>query len=270
MPIIKLPSGHDLFYTVDDFTDPWAQAETVIFLHGLAEKGEAWRAWVPHFARDYRVVRPDQRGFGASTPMPEEFDWSMDVFADDLAHLASQLDLQRFHLVSAKLGGTIAIRFAAKYPQLVKSLSIVSAPVSLRQSLGSIIPGWVSQIREQGMRSWAASTMGSRLGSEMPVAGQEAWTTMMGESPPSSMLGIMAILADVDVTSDLEVLRCPVLVITTTGSLLGSVDAVRTWQQRIAGSELAVVDSDSYHVAAAKPDACAQKVLAFVRKHSDS
>jgi pimeloyl-ACP methyl ester carboxylesterase len=80
----------------------------------------------------------------------------------------------------------------------------------------------------------------------------------------------MAILADVDVTSDLEVLRCPVLVITTTGSLLGSVDAVRTWQQRIAGSELAVVDSDSYHVAAAKPDACAQKVLAFVQKHSDS
>jgi hypothetical protein len=56
----------------------------------------------------------------------------------------------------------------------------------------------------------------------------------------------------------------------TTGSLLGSVDAVRTWQQRIAGSELAVVDSDSYHVAAAKPDDCAQKVLAFVRKHSDS
>jgi pimeloyl-ACP methyl ester carboxylesterase len=112
--------------------------------------------------------------------------------------------------------------------------------------------------------------MGSRLGSAMPAAGQEAWTTMMAESPPSSMLGIMAILADVDVTSDLEMLRCPVLVVTTTGSLLGSVDAVRTWQQRIAGSELAVVDSDSYHVAAAKPDVCAQRVLAFLRKHSDS
>lgn len=270
MPIIKLPSGHDLFYTVDDFTDPWGEAETVIFLHGLAEKGEAWRAWVPHFARNYRVIRLDQRGFGASTPMPEEFDWSMDVFADDLAHVATQLNIRRFHLVSAKLGGTIAIRFAAKYLQMVMSLSIVSAPVSLRQSLGTAIPGWVSQIRTEGMRSWAASSMGSRLGSEMPAAGREAWTQMMGESPSSTMLGIMAGLADVDVTSDLGVLRCPVLVVTTTGSLLGSVDAVRAWQQRIAGSELAVVDSDSYHVAAAKPDICAQKVLTFVRKHSAS
>ena len=266
MPIIKLPSGHDLSYTVDDFTDPWADSDTVIFLHGLAEKGEAWRAWVPHFARDYRVIRLDQRGFGASTPMPEDFDWSMDVFADDLAYVAAPLKLRRFHLVSAKLGGTIAIRFAAKYPEMVKSLSIVSAPVSLRQSLGHVIPTWISQIKTQGMRSWAASTMGNRLGSEMPPAGREAWTDMMGECAESTMLGIMNILADVDVTSDLAILRCPVLVVTTTGSLLGSVDAVRTWQRRIAGSQLAIVDSDSYHVAAAKPDACAQEVLAFVRK----
>ena len=55
-----------LFYQLDDFTDPWTSADTVLFVHGFTENSEAWRAWVPHFARRYRVVRIDQRGFGQS------------------------------------------------------------------------------------------------------------------------------------------------------------------------------------------------------------
>jgi pimeloyl-ACP methyl ester carboxylesterase len=41
-----------------------------LFVHGLAESGEAWRGWVPYFSRRYRVARIDLRGFGRSTPMP--------------------------------------------------------------------------------------------------------------------------------------------------------------------------------------------------------
>jgi pimeloyl-ACP methyl ester carboxylesterase len=56
--------------------------------------------------------------------------------------LASELKLSSFHIVSAKFGGTVAMRFAAKYPQMVKLLSVVSSPTSLRKSLGKRIPSW--------------------------------------------------------------------------------------------------------------------------------
>ena len=154
MPIIKLPSGHDLFYTVDDFTDLWTQAETVVFLHGLAEKGEAWRAWVPHFARDYRVVRPDQRGFGASTPMPEEFDcpWT---FAD-LAHLASQLDLQRFTWCrrnSVERSPSVCRQVSAVGQVAVHSQRGFTQAKSQHGHTGMDLPN-----PEARMHSWAAST----------------------------------------------------------------------------------------------------------------
>jgi len=84
------PDGCKLYYRLDDFTDPWRASETVLFVHGLAESGEAWRAWVPHFARRYRVVRIDLRGFGRSTPMPADFNWTMDVLLDDLIALIMQ------------------------------------------------------------------------------------------------------------------------------------------------------------------------------------
>ena len=40
MPILKTP-GLDLYYEVDDFTDPWKPAETIPLLHGNCESGEA-------------------------------------------------------------------------------------------------------------------------------------------------------------------------------------------------------------------------------------
>jgi hypothetical protein len=53
------------------------------------------------------------------------------------------------------------------------------------------------------------------------------------------------------------------VVITTTGSGLGSVESVRAWQQTIPGSKLEVLPGDSYHVAATDADKCAQLVRAF-------
>ena len=80
-----------MHYEVDDFTDPWREPETVLLLHGNAESGDAWYGWVPHLARHYRVVRPDMRGFGASTPMPRDFPWTFDRLIEDFTSLMDRL-----------------------------------------------------------------------------------------------------------------------------------------------------------------------------------
>jgi 3-oxoadipate enol-lactonase len=64
------PDGCKIFYTIDDYTDPWRKAETILFVHGLAESGEAWRAWVPHFARHYRVYASTCAASAAPRPCP--------------------------------------------------------------------------------------------------------------------------------------------------------------------------------------------------------
>ena len=113
---------------IDDFTDPWQAADSILMLHGNAESGAVWFGWVPHLARHFRVVRPDMRGFGDSTPMPLDFQWSLDRIVDDYVELMRSLNIRRFHLVGAKLGGTVARRFAARYPELVRTLTVVGTP----------------------------------------------------------------------------------------------------------------------------------------------
>src|SRR5688572_24516944 len=87
MPTFKISPEHEMHYQVDDFTDPWETPETILLLHGNAESGAAWYGWVPHLARRFRVVRPDMRGFGASTPMPRDFAWTLDVIIADYVGL---------------------------------------------------------------------------------------------------------------------------------------------------------------------------------------
>src|SRR5437870_3808524 len=91
----------DMAYRVDDFSDPWRTAETVLMLHGNAESGLAWYGWVPTLARRCRVVRPDMRGFGESTAMPRDFAWTLDRLVEDFCALMDALGVARFHLVGA-------------------------------------------------------------------------------------------------------------------------------------------------------------------------
>ena len=97
-------------------------------LHGNAESGAVWFGWVPHLARHFRIIRPDMRGFGQSTPMAESFPWTLDVIVDDYVRLMDSLDIARFHLVGAKLGGTVARHFAARRPDMVQTLTLVGTP----------------------------------------------------------------------------------------------------------------------------------------------
>jgi 3-oxoadipate enol-lactonase len=267
MSRFRVSADCEIAYAVDDFTDPWAFSETVVMLHGLAESGAAWRGWVPHFAREYRVVRPDLRGFGQSTPMSPDYAWRHDQILDDVLSLLDHLGIEKAHVIGAKIGGTLAMLLAARNPQRLLSFAAVGAPVSLKSFSGQT-PVWRAQIRDQGVRPWAASTMEARLGTSLPKKAVDWWIDLMAATAPSTLEGFLQMVPTVDVTGDLPAIACRGLIVTTTLSPLGSVADVRRWQQTIPRSELAVIEGDSYHVAASAPDRCAEVVKAFVMKNN--
>ena len=263
MPHARVASDLDLHYLIDDYTDPWREPETILLLHGNAESSAVWFGWVPHLARRFRVVRTDMRGLGDSTPMPRDFPWSLDVIIDDFVSLMRVLGAERFHLVGAKLGGTIARRFAARHPQLVQTLTLAGTPPPL-YDVADHVRGLVQEFEKEGIGNWVRRTMNGRLGSRFPPEGVEWWTQLMSRTPVSTELGFTARIPTSDVTADLPRIACPTLVITTEGSALGSVEETRKWQQMIPHSSLLVLPGNSYHVAASDPDRCAQETLNFI------
>ena len=265
MPTFEAANGVRLHYLVDDFTDPWREAETVLLLHGNAESGLAWYAWVPLLARSFRVIRPDMRGYGASTPMPRDFPWTLDVIIDDHARLMDALGVQRFHLVGAKIGGIIARAFAARRPERVATLTVVGSPPPLRQG-AEHIPALTEEFETRGVEHWARRTMAGRLGDRFPPEGVEWWIRFMGRTAVSTILGFNATINYSDIRADVARIACPTLVITTDESSLASVEDTRAWQQAIPDSELLVLPGKSFHAAASDPARCAQATLDFIAR----
>jgi 3-oxoadipate enol-lactonase len=266
MPTIRIPPDLEMHYVVDDYTDPWLKPETILMLHGNAESSASWYAWVPTLARRYRVVRPDMRGFGASTPMPRDFPWTLDVIIDDYIRLMDTLNVERFHLVAAKIGGTIARAFAARRPARVQTLTVVGTPAPFRAGVDAEIPARLEEFEKHGVEHWARTNMAGRLGSTFPPEGVEWWAKFMGRTAVSTQVGFHSTIAIADIRADLPKITCPTLVITTENSGLGSVEETRAWQETIRDSELLVVPGNSYHVAASDAERCAQATLEFIAR----
>ena len=263
MSILKSP-GLEMYYEVDDFTDPWTKPETILLLHGNCESGAAWYGWVPHLARKFRVVRPDMRGFGRSTPMPRDFPWTIDGLIEDYVRLMDTLEIERFHLVGAKIGGTVARPFAARQAGRVLTLTVVGSPPPFREGAKERIPALVKDFETNGVEAWARRSMGGRLGARFPAEGVEWWTRYMGRTSLDTQIGFMSTIACADISDDIPNIRCPTLVITTEESGLASVEQNRAWQQKIADSRLLVLPGNSYHVAASDAEACATATMKFI------
>lgn len=261
--LIETAPGIRLHVRLDDFTDPWTPAPTVLMIHGLAESGEAFRAFVPALSRRARVARIDLRGYGESPAMPADHPWRFDALVEDVVRVIAALDVPRVHLVGGKIGGTIALAVAARHPHLVDRLAVLGAPASLRDMIART-PGWRAEIARDGVLAWVRGSNAGRMGTRMTPAQLEWWAQLMGRTAASTLDGFLQMVPNVDVTGEVQRIAAPTLVVTTTGSGLGSVDTVKAWQEKIVRSKLVVLDNDSYHVAASDPDETAALVRDFL------
>ena len=198
--------------------------------------------------------------------MPAGHAWSLDELTEDFCRLMDHLGIARFHLLGAKIGGTIARAFAARRPERLITLTVVGTPPPFRVGAAERVPELIRDFETHGVEYWARQNMGDRLGSGFPPEGVEWWAKFMGRTAVSTQLGFMGTIACADITADLPKIACPTLVITTEQSGLGTVEETRAWQRRIPDSELLVLPGNSYHVAATHADQAAAATLDFIAR----
>jgi len=99
---------------------------TVLLLHGKNFSGAYWEPTIRALtAEGFRVVVPDQIGFGKSTK-PEAFQFTFQVLADTTRALLDSLHIARLTVVGHSMGGMLATRFALMFPERVEKLVLVN------------------------------------------------------------------------------------------------------------------------------------------------
>ncbi len=107
-----------------------ANGRTVLLLHGKNFSGAYWAPVARSLAaQGFRVVMPDQIGFGKSSK-PVDFQYSFAALAAHTRALIEQLGIERVAVVGHSMGGMLATRYALLYGAHVQQLVLMN-PIGL-------------------------------------------------------------------------------------------------------------------------------------------
>src|SRR5258705_1005585 len=96
----------------------------VILLHGSGGEGARWMPTIAGLAPEFRVIAPDQIGWGASDkPLTI---YHSGVFAEFLARFMKEIGVPKAVLVGQSMGAGVALQMAVNYPQLVDRMVLVN------------------------------------------------------------------------------------------------------------------------------------------------
>ncbi len=106
--------------TTDDginlYVEETGSGTPIIFVHEFAGCYKSWEPQVRHFARSFRCITFNARGYPPSDVPDDVSKYSQDRAVDDIKNVMDALNLRQAHIVGLSMGGFAALHFAIKYP----------------------------------------------------------------------------------------------------------------------------------------------------------
>ena len=105
------------------------EGPAVVLLHGFPELAYSWRHVVPALvAAGYRVIVPDQRGYGVSSKPDDVGSYRLDRLSSDVVRILDALDVERAAVVGHDWGSIVAFATAILHPDRVERVASLNVP----------------------------------------------------------------------------------------------------------------------------------------------
>ncbi|MGB4952242.1 MAG: alpha/beta fold hydrolase [Rhizobiaceae bacterium] len=202
-----------------------------------------WGDFLGEFSSLCRLTRFDQRGTGLSDW--EVDDISEDRMIDDMLAVADAAGLKRFGLFGISQGAAFCIRFAAKYPERVKFLILLSGYARGRMMRGnSDAEQFYDAARAMVSSGWGSPSPIYRhffTSAYIPDATRaegESFDEMQRISTsPENAMRVMAMNAYMDACKDARTVSVPTLVLHMKGDMAVPISEGREIAREVSGAE---------------------------------
>jgi pimeloyl-ACP methyl ester carboxylesterase len=255
--------------------------EPVLLVHGQPGSSEDWEPVVADLAGDHRVLVVDRPGYGASALEVRSMEGNAELLADLVLARVGRPVVVAGH----SYGGGVALRMAARRPEAVAGLTLVSS-VGTRATvngvdhllaspgLGAILSGaglftlgrvlprvgaLVRHLPSAAAQRLRLSLPDDRYGAEVSRAGLRLWRSFLAEQ--------RALVAEIgDVEAAIGRVRVPTAVVTGTRDVVVPPGASAELAARIPGAELVVAARTGHFAARDAPAAVAAAVRRTARR----
>jgi pimeloyl-ACP methyl ester carboxylesterase len=259
--------GLRLAYCIDDYTDPWRNAPTLVMVHAAMGNARRFYAWIPHLARDFRVVRLELRGHGESE-IPGPTQLTFERLRQDVVELLDHLGIEKVHLMGSSAGAFVSQSVAAHFPHRILTLACFAATPGMKKGKTDYA-GWVARIGAQGVAAFLRETIKDRIDVNAVEPGFVDWFIAESARAPVEVLArIVPLMASMDLAPELPLIKCPTLVVVPGGDPIHDVEEYRVLERQIPDCEFIVYEGMPHNITDAVPDRCARELRRFLLAHA--
>ena len=211
MPTVKA-NGVELFYEERGSRN----APAVVLAHSLFLDHRMFEHQLEHLSDRYRVVAYDQRGHGRSR-QPADCDYDMETIANDAACVIEALELHPVHFAGNSMGGFVALRLAARRPDLIRSATAMGSSAEHEYNVEqyqALHTAWKAHGFEPIIDQLMSIMFGDRTLADPGKAGMRAfWRAHMAALPDSIGEAAQAVMERKSVLDEIRRAQRPILAI---------------------------------------------------------
>jgi 3-oxoadipate enol-lactonase len=219
------------------YIDASGAGRPILLLHEMGGTIESWEPVLPHLTPGRRTIRCDMRGAGGSEKIRAPI--TMDDFADDIVALLAYLQISEpVDVAGVAIGGCIALRMAARHPDMVHRLAAINPPTDAIGRSGEVLQERAAATDAEGMRG----VVGSALGRSYPdhlrddIDLYRQYVARFTCNDPVSYAFILRALAEVDFTGIFEAITCPTALISGRDDLVRKSPDIAAISKEIRGA----------------------------------
>jgi 3-oxoadipate enol-lactonase len=242
-------------------------APVLVLPGSLGTTRELWDAQVDAFEREFRVLRFEQRGHGASPVPPGPY--SMADLGADALELLDELGIERAVWCGLSLGGMVGMWLAVHAPERLSGLVLactsarLAAPGAYRERAALVRERGIEPLADAVVARWfTVTTFDERP--ELP----ERFRAIVVAQPVEGYAGCCEALADWDFREELASISVPTLVVA--GSEDEATPSAETdlLAERIPGARPVVLDGAAHLANVERPEAFLDAVLPHLLEHA--
>jgi 3-oxoadipate enol-lactonase len=211
-------NGVELYYELHGAED----APLLVLNNGIIMNAAgSWVFQTQALAKHYCVLQYDCRGQGQSEHPDEAY--SMEMHADDLAALLTELGYENAHIAGISYGGEVGQAFALKYPQRCLSLILADTVSEVGPELRIIIESWLDAARAGDAEAFFNTTVPWNFSPEFIATNPKLLADAKGRYKLLDYAAVVRLsecFLEVDFTARLGEIKCPTCIIVGSADLL--------------------------------------------------
>jgi 3-oxoadipate enol-lactonase len=243
--------------------------DTIVFAHGLLCNTRLFDHQVEALKDRYRCIRFDFRGQGQSEVTRDGYD--VDNLTEDAAGLIRALGVAPCHFVGLSMGGFVGMRLAARKPELIRSLVLMSTSADAEPRakafgyrLLCFVARWTSMRLAAGPVKRIMFGKKFRTDPEREAEREEWRKILLRNDPIGATRAARAVFARPPIYDEIDKIRAPTLVIVGADDTATPPDKARRIHERIRGSRLVVIPDAGHTVTVEEPASVNAALIEFL------